>query len=483
MSCPCLLVRSTYLLSILLSAFCSVATAAPKRPNIQWTKGYSLGTSLESHPHAGVETSDGGFLIVGDGQDYAEKNPDLKRHVLVAKVDSKGELQWQLNLGDRGYNYGKFGIELPDGSFVISGATTVKDPEYGDLLHRALVRVDKKGEVMHTLVLDSTNKQEHRMDSFTGMSLGHDPEHAFVVTGVVGAGNESTTFPDQVMFLPTGGQPCISQIAYDNAGLKVVFDRKLEELPGCEKPDCLMLEGMRVVYDPEEQQYIVAANLYYPQRYANEMGAIALGTDGEVHWMRSFPASSITGVMSQPYALAYAPSVPGASRRYVIGGHWFWTEGPQNVLRAGGRMVGFNSSGDVNFDTRWRSGERDANMECYGLQTTLDGGFIMTCGNGVEGELHPKDSDVMKTWMVFVARTDRNGNPLWSGNFTEAEHFKKQNNAGEYIIATRDGRYAVLVDSQTWGSSSTGGNFALMMLGQDTGSDGEPVAKSDEIWV
>ena len=37
-------------------------------------------------------------------------------------------------------------------------------------------------------------------------------------------------------------------------------------------------------------------------------------------------------------------------------------------------------------------GERDANIECYGLQTANDGGFVMTCGNGVEPELHPKDS-------------------------------------------------------------------------------------------
>lgn len=131
-------------------------------------------------------------------------------------------------------------------------------------------------------------------------------------------------------------------------------------------------------------------------------------------------------------------------------------------------MVGFNSSGDLVFDTRWESGERDANIECYGLQTTLDGGFVMTCGNGVEAELHQQDSQVMKTWMVFVARTDENGNNLWSGNLTEAEHFNLQHDAGEYIVATRDGRYAVYVDSQTWGPKSTGGNFALMMLDKDS---------------
>ena len=69
------------------------------------------------------------------------------------------------------------------------------------------------------------------------------------------------------------------------------------------------------------------------------------------------------------------------------------------------------------------------------------------------------------TWMLFVARTDENGNALWSGNFTD--NAALQNNAGEYIVATRDGGYAVYVDSQSWGPGSTGGNFAIMMLGED----------------
>ena len=42
-----------------------VATAA-KAPGIIFTKGYAFGNA-ESHPHAGVETKDGGFLMVGDG--------------------------------------------------------------------------------------------------------------------------------------------------------------------------------------------------------------------------------------------------------------------------------------------------------------------------------------------------------------------------------------------------------------------------------
>ena len=147
-----------------------------------------------------------GFLMVGDGQDYAEKKPGLKRHLLVRKVDRAGTPLWQLDLGDRGWNYGKFGIELPDGTFAISGAMTVNDPSFGDSLHRSLIRLDKNGAHMQTLLLENANKAEHRMDGFTGIALGHDPDHAFVVTGVVGADNATSSFADAMMFLPPGRQ-------------------------------------------------------------------------------------------------------------------------------------------------------------------------------------------------------------------------------------------------------------------------------------
>ena len=39
-----------------------------------------------------------------------------------------------------------------------------------------------------------------------------------------------------------------------------------------------------------------------------------------------------------------------------------------------------------------------------------------------------------------------------------------QNNAGEYALSTPDGGAVVLIDSQSYGSAETGGNFALAKL-------------------
>jgi len=47
--------------------------------------------------------------------------------------------------------------------------------------------------------------------------------------------------------------------------------------------------------------------------------------------------------------------------------------------------------GEVVFDKRFNSTLKDANIECYGVSPTRDGGFIETCGEGVEPDVYPDD--------------------------------------------------------------------------------------------
>ena len=129
-----------------------------------------------------------------------------------------------------------------------------------------------------------------------------------------------------------------------------------------------------------------------------------------------------------------------------------------------GRLVKIDGAkGDLVFDRRFKSAEKDTNIECYGLQATPDAGFILTCGTGVEPELHPEDPKSSKIWGALVHRTDAQGFKVWEKTYTN----RRKDDAGEYIVTTRSGEYAVYVDSQTWGSPSTGGNFAIMLLGAD----------------
>merc|ERR1719199_146181 len=92
-------------------ALLAILGASVHEPKVAWKKAYDFAPS-ESHPHAGVQTHDGGFLIVGDGLDFTHANPAIDRYVYILKTDTDGHEEWRLTLGTIGWNYGKFGIEL-----------------------------------------------------------------------------------------------------------------------------------------------------------------------------------------------------------------------------------------------------------------------------------------------------------------------------------------------------------------------------------
>ena len=112
----------------------------------------------------------------------------------------------------------------------------------------------------------------------------------------------------------------------------------------------------------------------------------------------------------------------------------------------------------------------DASTGGGGGGNSSNDGYILACGTGVEPGSHPFDSVRLRTWMVLVHRTDSEGKALWQRNYSSNRRSvfgTYRNNAGEYIVATREGGYAVYVDSQSCGNQVTGGNFALMLLGPD----------------
>jgi len=295
------------------------------------------------------------------------------------------------------------------------------------------------------------------------VALGEDPEHSFFGTGFVNGWNASRTFPDMPMFLVEGSSTFVAKITYDAKKMAVVYDQVLDDT----QVGFRRFQGMRVVYDSSEKMYVVSHTTSFDDTgvFPPQMGMTALNTNGTVRWARRFDAGTVggyNGFSSHPYALA----LDSAGGGYVIGGHVVFDDPAiHNIERCQGRMIRVDSTGHVTWDTRWVSAQKDTNIECYGVQGTLDGGFIMTCGTGVEPELHPADPQYLKTWMVLAMRVDSRGKKLWMHNFTTNADL--QNNAGEYIVATREGEYAIFVDSQTWGPASTGGNFGLMKLTKD----------------
>jgi hypothetical protein len=373
---------------------------------------------------------------------------------MVLKTDRAGNVQWQQTFGDLAWNYGKFGIELPDGSMLVAGAmsTAAQAGAQGrTVLQRTLLHLDgRTGALMQRLSLPNPGWRDNLKDGFMCIALSAD-KASVVGTGFVGGENSTTGYVDEPMFLIGGGKPFAMKLSL-KPQLAVTFDMTIEAGPSA---GFHPVQGMRLFHDAKRDAYIVSHTVRYTGNDNYQFGLTSIASDGTVNWVRAYKAGPADVHASHPYALAQ-----GLDGGYAIGG--LATLPAQQTCE--GRLVKINSAGDLVFDRRFASAQKDTNIECYGLQPTPDAGFILTCGTGVEPELHPKDPASSKIWGALVHRTDAQGFQVWQKTYTD----RRKDDAGEYIITTRSGDYAVYIDSQTWGSPSTGGNFAIMLLEADT---------------
>jgi hypothetical protein len=283
----------------------------------------------------------------------------------------------------------------------------------------------------------------------------------------------------QPMFL-IAGQAFIMKLSYGGKSTSepmfLVFDKKLtgEPTQGVD-----LLQGMRIVHDVAANAIAISVSCNKHGMAPNfEFGMVQTTLDGDLKWARMFPANhnmngiALPGDASHPYALTGAPDGSG----YVIGGLAVVNGGGSygKGRFAGytqGRLVKVSPKGELVFDQRFQSRQPNTNVECYGISSTGAGdGYILSCGTGVEPELYPNEPEQMRTWMALVHRTDLDGKELWQRNYSSNRGPPYRNNAGEHIITTKEGGYAVFLDSQSCGNPNTGGNFALLLLDKDNTS-------------
>ncbi|MHC4337402.1 MAG: hypothetical protein ACYSTG_05555, partial [Planctomycetota bacterium] len=113
------------------------AVYAGNAPEMQWHKGH--GTDGEEKPQHVMQTSDGGYLVVGMTDEAGENASDM----LVVKTDAKGEPEWQKIIGtDNQHDWANFSVEVADG-YIVAGALS----DSGDQ-ERALVKLDSKGKIL-----------------------------------------------------------------------------------------------------------------------------------------------------------------------------------------------------------------------------------------------------------------------------------------------------------------------------------------------
>ena len=104
-----------------------------------WTQTY--GTENDEGCTSVIQTSDGGFALVGYASDqYVFPHPT---YVYLIKIDSVGNVEWENKYGDFENSICNNVIELEDDSFILTGTHTTNEVNRSDFL---LMRVDSDGD-------------------------------------------------------------------------------------------------------------------------------------------------------------------------------------------------------------------------------------------------------------------------------------------------------------------------------------------------
>ena len=126
-----------------------------------WVKLY--GGSNEDIAHSIIETSDGGYAVLGNTKsqdgDVSEKNTS-DRDWFFLKLDQNGDILWKKIYGGSGDDHGHSVIQTEDEGYILAGYTSSKDGDidsitaYDDILQNGdphdkwVIKIDQFGNIL-----------------------------------------------------------------------------------------------------------------------------------------------------------------------------------------------------------------------------------------------------------------------------------------------------------------------------------------------
>lgn len=365
-----------------------------RKPMVSWHRSYN-GSGEESHPHYVIQTSDLGFLMVGE-TGFVE---DRSARIFLVKTDRHGELLWQKEFGEHGYNLGNCIVEARDGNYLIAGT-----------LHfdAALIKVDAKtGTIVWSKTWDLGTE-----DSFEG--LCQSPEGDILVTGYCNGLAEST-------FL-NWGKGILLKV---NANGDEKWRRDLSKFT---------CSGYRIQL--KEDGYLISCHPVDEE--SEDYNLLFLDQEGRVRWAKT-------------YGEIYWGFDQNERGEVLLAGHTRETPLSSN-LDVQIRLL------DERGETKWKRffGQprgyegRWIHDEVWGVRATPDGGWLAVAGTGDETrryEGHGHASGPSGQWKIYLIKTDSKGKLEWQGVYGS----KDRDWAGEDICITQDGGALVANDCGAFG--------------------------------
>jgi len=136
-------------------------------PDTAWTKTYGGGGGDEAN--SVQQTSDGGYIIVGNTYSYGEG----LENIYLIKTNSLGDTVWTRTYGGTDYNYGNSVQQTSDGGYIVAGNTDSYGAGGFDVY---LIKTDASGNTTWTKTYGGSSTE-------WGNSVQQTTDGGYIVTG------------------------------------------------------------------------------------------------------------------------------------------------------------------------------------------------------------------------------------------------------------------------------------------------------------
>jgi hypothetical protein len=399
-------------LVVMVAGLIVFQSVSSQTPEVEWlVKHDALKPGIEDFPKAGIVTRDGDFISIGL---YAD-------NLMVIKIGQKGKTVWMKSIGKNDQEYGGTCIdETVDGDLIVGGYCSK-----GRFQERILIKLSGlTGDTMWT-----RNYPNVKFGAIEGVQETLSGE--IVTTGYIN-GNDPNGFLSMYS---------VGFIMKTTENGEMLWEKELIGETG----DPKIPSGSRILQDSSNGGYIISSTVFSEANHNMDFCLIKTDPSGNIEWI------NIYGGERDEHCYDMDLTKDGG---YILTGHTTslpsvgWDAYLVKVDRNGEKVW------DRSFGEPLDGDPRKIYDECYGVRSTPDGGYIISCGTGIEPEPY-KDSSYWSDWKIFVVKTDQDGNFLW--DFTSKDFPGEK--AGEYVGISKDDGYIVFVD---------GGNTEYLKFSTDT---------------
>ena len=425
---------------------------APGTISFNVTTGECCGGE-EADPHAvhGLETDDQAFILSGKSADsegardgFVLRFTDYREEegILWLLPEEDFSYDWVYRFGSKGRDDGVNAVaQIKDSVFVAGYRADKKGVIHAYL---ARLRLSDGKEIWNTMFPASKRGKESAFEFVQTTS-----ENGLVLSGVTNAAKGS------LEGFKSYGNP-----ATGTAFVMYFQESRLMNENPPPKPDWMTeirsnLSGKTVKEVEGEGAYIVASSTNDDNHTAS---VVKIDRAGKKSWSKTYPAhgeitditlsyadGKVDGYLMVGHLAGKTGALDGSITKLSRDGSVLWSEQYGNPLSGKGVFSGLGKENDhFIFD------------ECWGIDSTWDGGAIMACGTGTHcDEFEDNErlyarcaADPREIWRSLLIKVDRQGKLVWykTDSFIEEDDDWIPNTASEYVFFTKDGRIASVLD-------------------------------------